>query len=173
VRPDDSLVWGLAGVFGASSAVFGVLAVVYSPVALSVAVPFAVATGVFYYHASGRLRARAFRRGAARERASRERARGRTASTGPRGGRGSRSRGQRSRAGRRTASGDGQYAGGVADDRPRPEDYRVLDVEPDADSDEVQAAYREKARELHPDRGGDADAFARVNEAYRRLQHDD
>ena len=173
VRPDDSLVWGLTGVFGFSSVVFGVLAVVYSPVALSVAVPFGVAAGVFYYHASGRLRARAFRR-AERERARAEQTEGRTASTGPRGGRGrrsrdGRSRGQRTRAGRRAADG-GRYAGGVADDRPRPEDYRVLGLEPGASRDEVKAAYREKARELHPDRGGDADAFSRVNEAYQRLK---
>jgi len=171
VRPDDSLAWGLTGVFGFSSVVFGVLAVAYSPVALSVAVPFAVASGVFYYHASGRLRARAFRR-ARRRRASGGRTRGRTASTGPRGGRGGRgrqSRGRRTRADRRAADG-GRYAGTVADDRPRPEDYRVLGVEPGAGRDEVKAAYREKARELHPDRGGDADAFSRVNEAYRRLK---
>lgn len=168
VRPDGGLVWGLAAVFGASSLVFGVLAVVYSPVALSVAVPFAVAAGVFYYHASGRLRARASRRARGR-RADDGRTRGRTASTGPRGGRGGRNRQSR---GRRTAGGQ-RYAGGVADDRPRPEDYRVLDLEPGASQDEVKAAYRKKARELHPDRGGDTDAFSRVNEAYQRLKRAD
>lgn len=160
VRPNRSLVWGLAVVFGVCSVVFGVLAVLYSPVALSVAVPFGGVAGLFYYHASGRLRRRTFRRQAGRARSAR---RGRTAGTGPRGGR-SRDR-QQSR-------GNREFTDGVADDQPRRSDYRVLDLEPGADDEAVTAAYREKAQELHPDRGGDTEAFARVNEAYERLQGD-
>ncbi|QRY24065.2 J domain-containing protein [Halobacterium sp. BOL4-2] len=160
MRPNRSLVWGLAVVFGVCSVVFGVLAVLYSPVALSVAVPFGGVAGLFYYHASGRLRRRTFRRQAGRARSAR---RGRTAGTGPRGGR-SRDR-QQSR-------GNRQSTDGVADDQPRRSDYRVLDLEPGADDEAVTAAYREKAQELHPDRGGDTEAFARVNEAYERLQGD-
>lgn len=169
VRPDGSLLWGLTGVFGVCSVVFGVLSVVYSPVALSVAVPFGGVAAIFYYHASGRLGRAVFQRQAARERASRESFRdGRTAGTGPRGERG---RQRRARGDQRSTE-SGQFADGVADDRPRPEDYRVLDLEPGASGDAVKQAYREKARELHPDRGGDAEAFSRVNEAYERLKRD-
>ncbi|MDL0134417.1 J domain-containing protein, partial [Halobacterium salinarum] len=71
MRPNRSLVWGLAVVFGVCSVVFGVLAVLYSPVALSVAVPFGGVAGLFYYHASGRLRRRTFRRQAGRARSAR------------------------------------------------------------------------------------------------------
>lgn len=187
VQPDRSIVWGLTVVFGACSLVFGVLGVIYSPVAFGVAVPFGIAAAVFYYHASGLAFERGFRRHATREAFEREQRRRewerrgdfdseRTASTGPTGpggrtfgagrasGRGQRNsnRGQRGR----TRSGD------AAADRPRDEDYRVLGVEPGASPEEVRAAYREKARTLHPDHGGDEDDFSRVNEAYRRLKRE-
>lgn len=36
----------------------------------------------------------------------------------------------------------------------------------DAGGDELKRAYRERVKETHPDRGGDEDAFMRVQEAY-------
>lgn len=45
----------------------------------------------------------------------------------------------------------------------------VLGLEPGADDADVRAAYRSRVKETHPDRGGDADAFMRVTEAYERL----
>lgn len=187
VQPDRSIVWGLTVVFGACSVVFGVLGVVYSPVAFGIAVPFGLATGVFYYHASGRAFERGFRRHVTREQFEREQRRRarhrrrtgdgqRTAGTGPTGPDGrafGRTRsdgwgGDGRRANRETR--DRESTGGVAGDPPRREDYRVLGVEPGATTEEVRAAYREKARNLHPDRGGDGEAFSRVNEAYERLK---
>lgn len=50
--------------------------------------------------------------------------------------------------------------------------YDVLRVEVGCSADELRAAYRKRARELHPDLGGVADggeAMARVNDAWRVL----
>ena len=49
------------------------------------------------------------------------------------------------------------------------DEYEALDVlglRGPVDADEVKRAYRRLARELHPDAGGDADAFQRVRAAY-------
>lgn len=50
--------------------------------------------------------------------------------------------------------------------------YDVLGVDPDADEDDLRQAYREKAREHHPDRTDDDDArrrFTLVNKAHEVL----
>lgn len=49
----------------------------------------------------------------------------------------------------------------------------VLGLAPGADVAAVRAAYRRLARDLHPDRGGDPDAFDRVTRAYRVLADGD
>ncbi|SMO72093.1 J domain-containing protein [Halorubrum cibi] len=56
-------------------------------------------------------------------------------------------------------------------DRPRRNDhvadaYAELGLSTDADADAVKRAYRERVKETHPDRGGDEEAFRRVQEAY-------
>mmetsp|Transcript_62826 Transcript_62826/g.138231 ORF Transcript_62826/g.138231 Transcript_62826/m.138231 type:complete len:646 (-) Transcript_62826:48-1985(-) len=45
----------------------------------------------------------------------------------------------------------------------------VLGVPKDASSSEVKAAYRQKALELHPDKGGDPGAFLSLQRAYHEL----
>ena len=47
--------------------------------------------------------------------------------------------------------------------------YDVLGVDQDASAEEIKRAYRRKARELHPDAGGDEDAFKEATRAYEVL----
>lgn len=47
--------------------------------------------------------------------------------------------------------------------------YAILGVGKTASEDEIKKAFRKKAHELHPDKGGDAEAFKKVNEAYQVL----
>lgn len=55
----------------------------------------------------------------------------------------------------------------------RHEALAVLRLPPSADDREVKRAYRRLARELHPDAGGDADAFHSLQRAYERLLRPD
>lgn len=59
----------------------------------------------------------------------------------------------------------------ASDDAPSiGEAYRILDLRQGVDEAAVREAYREKAKQLHPDaEGGDAEAFKRVTAAYERL----
>jgi len=45
----------------------------------------------------------------------------------------------------------------------------LLGVEATATKRDVRNAYRRQARKLHPDKGGNAQAFQRMHEAYRQV----
>ncbi len=47
--------------------------------------------------------------------------------------------------------------------------HEILGVDPDADEEEIKQAFRKKALETHPDKGGDPDEFKKVREAYECL----
>lgn len=47
--------------------------------------------------------------------------------------------------------------------------YNILGVSKTASSDEIKAAFRKKAHEHHPDKGGDAEKFKELNEANQVL----
>lgn len=47
--------------------------------------------------------------------------------------------------------------------------YDILGVSKSATQDDIKKAFRKKAHELHPDKGGDEKAFKEVNEAYQAL----
>jgi hypothetical protein len=48
--------------------------------------------------------------------------------------------------------------------------YRILGVRPDATPEEIKAAYREKIRKAHTDRGGKHEDAAEINAAYAILE---
>ena len=47
--------------------------------------------------------------------------------------------------------------------------YEVLDVSPSATSQQIRDAYWNLARKVHPDHGGDAEAFAEITKAHATL----
>ncbi len=55
----------------------------------------------------------------------------------------------------------------------RAQALRVLALSSSAGRDDVKRAYRQLAREHHPDRGGDPDTFHEVARAFHRLAEDD
>ncbi len=50
--------------------------------------------------------------------------------------------------------------------------YETLGVSKSASKDEIKKAFRTKAKKHHPDKGGDAEAFKKINEAYETLSDD-
>lgn len=51
--------------------------------------------------------------------------------------------------------------------------YDILDIDADADQDDIKQAYRTRVKETHPDLGGSEAAFKRVERAYERLTEAD
>ena len=47
--------------------------------------------------------------------------------------------------------------------------YQILDVPETASQEEIKKAYRKKAVESHPDKGGDEEVFKKISEAYDTL----
>jgi curved DNA-binding protein len=51
--------------------------------------------------------------------------------------------------------------------------YATLGVNEKASADEIKIAFRKLAKEHHPDRGGNAETFQKINEAYETLSDND
>jgi len=47
--------------------------------------------------------------------------------------------------------------------------YEILGVDKGAEQDDIKKAYRELSKEHHPDKGGDAERFKEISEAYSTL----
>lgn len=172
----DRLVLGLTGVFAGMTAVVLLVSVAFrEPVLFVVALPLGAATYAFWYQSSGALKER-LRRTQRRSNPSERRQRA-GFGAGPRqgfeGARGQRARERWERRQRQQRGGRRRRRRGG----PQPssamspaEAYRRLDLERTADEGEVQRAYREKVKEVHPDRGGEEEEFRKVNEAYETLK---
>ena len=48
-------------------------------------------------------------------------------------------------------------------------DYALLGVAYNSDEDTIKKAYKKKALKMHPDRGGDAEEFQNLSNAYQRI----
>ncbi len=64
-------------------------------------------------------------------------------------------------ASRETAMGEAEHSGPAA--------FRTLGIRPPCSLDDIKTAYRRKALEAHPDRGGSPADFQEVEAAYRQL----
>ena len=47
--------------------------------------------------------------------------------------------------------------------------YKLLGVNENSSQDEIKKAFRKLSLKHHPDRGGDAEEFKKINEAYSTL----
>ncbi|MCU4754394.1 J domain-containing protein [Halobacteria archaeon AArc-curdl1] len=172
----------MAASFAAMTALLAIGSVVSrSPVAFFVAIPLGATAYFMYYHGSGKLLERLHRREMRQQAADNQRATGQRGGfgAGPRQGRGPRTRAEReARFGPQGRAGfgvqdryDSQHRAPSASSGPtRAEARTVLGVEPTADQAAIKQAYRERVKDVHPDRGGNEDEFKRVTAAYERLR---
>jgi len=57
-----------------------------------------------------------------------------------------------------------------AQDQNVPDPYEVLGVKHDAKREDIERAYKKKAFEVHPDRGGSQQEMVQVNAAYQAIK---
>jgi hypothetical protein len=155
----DQLVMALAAVFAGLTVLLVVMTLAFKqPLLLFVAIPFGATTYFMWYQASGRMQA------------SFESAGRRRANTDGGFGAGARREARRDRRRRDARERGRRRAAPETTDRPtRAEALATLGLDDDAGDDEVRRAYRDRVKEVHPDRGGDEEAFKRVTRAYDRL----
>lgn len=181
----DRLTTGLAVVLGGLTVVLTVVGLLESPAVLFLALTFGAATYFVYYHASGRMADRLYRR--VERQARVDGGRRRRTGAGPReewepprdgasarqaGARqGGRQRGQRQqRQRRRKGTQRTGRAPSAGSNLTAAEAYSRLGLDSGADQSAVKTAYRQKVKEVHPDTdSGDERSFKRVKEAYERL----
>lgn len=158
----EALALGLAAVFAGLAVVTVVAGLAISPAMLLLGLPFGGVSYLLWYHGSGRLASRVQRGSQTGTRFGRRRQRrSQAASDGNR---------SQTTGSRRRSSGDSRNRAPRRSGLSSDEAYRTLGLRPGASEDAVHQAFREKAKQLHPDAdGGDEEAFKRVNRAYEQL----
>ncbi|SIR29162.1 DnaJ domain-containing protein [Haladaptatus litoreus] len=181
------LLLGLSAVFAGITVSLTILGLWYNLFLVIFAIPFGITTAILWYHATGRLQKKVEREAAYRDpnrgfgsprgggrRRTRQRTRGQSrARTSSRAR--ERARWQaREQARWEAREGDRRRATVNGSSGPSPaEAYRILGLDVDADDEAVREAYREKVKDVHPDRAnGNEEAFKRVNRAYERVRSD-
>ncbi|GAA0227891.1 J domain-containing protein [Haladaptatus pallidirubidus] len=173
------LLLGLSAVFAGITVSLTILGFWYNLFLVVFAIPFGVTTAILWYHATGRLHKKVEREAAYRDSnrgfgstrtAGRERTRQRTRSQSR-----ARTRARsREQAQWDAREGNRRRATVNGSSGPSPaEAYRILGLDVGADDEAVREAYREKVKDVHPDRAnGNEEAFKRVNRAYERVRSD-
>jgi hypothetical protein len=67
---------------------------------------------------------------------------------------------------------DQAFAGYDALPAPKTGWWQILGVDKNASLDEIQTAYREKAKATHPDHGGDQEEFLRIQRAWEQAKEE-
>lgn len=159
----DRLLLAVASVLAGTAVLLVVLGTRFNLVLVLAAIPFGAAAYFLWLDATGRLRHRLRSRARRGARARRPGSGGRVADGGrARGSRRTRGDGARRTRTRTRPPGDPTQSASRA--------RRVLGVDADATEAEIREAYRDRVKDVHPDRdGGSAEAFKRVQAAYDRL----
>jgi len=162
---------GVASVFVGITALMMVVGLAVNPFFLFVAVPFGGTAYLMWYQASGKLAERTRRQAASGKFNAAGRQRTAPGGFGAGASRSGFSARERARRARQTQQNRRRARRESADSEfTQAEARSVLDVKPSASQSEIKAAYRQQAKQHHPDsESGDESTFKKVNRAYERL----
>ncbi len=167
----NGLIMGIAAVFVGITALMLVVGLAVNPFFLFVALPFAGTAYVMWYQASGKLAERTRRQAASGQFNAAGRQRRAPGGFGAGASGSGFSARERARRARQTQQNRRRAQRGTAKSGlSRAQARRVLGVESTASQSDIKSAYRQQAKQHHPDREtGDEAQFKKVSRAYETL----